>query len=77
MARDVVSWEPFRELSEFRSRMDNLFEPFFGRERGGRWCVDVDVTETPEEIQVKADVPGIDKKDISITLSGDNLISLP
>ncbi|UCB47523.1 MAG: Hsp20/alpha crystallin family protein [Spirochaetota bacterium] len=54
--------------------MDNLFESFFGRERAGRWCVDVDVTETPEEIQVKADVPGIDKKDISITLSGDNLM---
>jgi len=34
MARDIVSWEPLRELSEFRRRMDDVFESFVGRERG-------------------------------------------
>jgi HSP20 family protein len=71
---DLVKWEPFRDLAEFRSRMDNLFDSFFGKERAGRWCPDIDVTETPEELLVKADIPGIDKKDLSVIASGDNLI---
>ena len=33
-----------------------------------------DVEETENEIVVKMDVPGIDAKGISLTLSGDNLI---
>ena len=35
---------------------------------------DIDVSETKEAIQVKMDVPGMEQKDISISLSGDNLI---
>ncbi len=34
----------------------------------------LDVAENKDEVLVKVDVPGIDEKDFSVSLSGDNLI---
>jgi len=63
-----------RELAEFRKRMDSIFNSFFGREWEGRWLPHIDLTETTEEIIVKADIPDIDNKDLNVTASGDNLV---
>jgi HSP20 family protein len=56
--------------------MDRLMDTFWERATfpGERWMPELDVTETSEEIVVKADVPGIEEKDLSVSLSGDNLI---
>ena len=75
----IVRWEPFRELSSLRREMDRLFDSFVGRGEGGEresvmLAPNVDVIETNEEITVKADLPGIDEKDLSVTLSENNLI---
>jgi len=73
---DLIKWRPFRELSSMRREIDRIMDRFFDTDRitEGMWLPDVDVSETPEEIVVKADIPGIDEKDLSVTLSGDNLI---
>ena len=73
---DLIRWEPFKELSSIRRQMDRLLDTFFEREEGpaGIWAPEVDVSETSEEFIVKADIPGINEKDLSVTLSGDNLI---
>ena len=73
----IVRWEPFRELSTLRREMDRLFDSFTGRNAEREDVVmapSVDVIETAEEITVKADIPGIDEKDLSVTLSESNLI---
>ena len=74
----IVKWEPFGELSTLRRQMDHLMESFFGREpmfyERERWIPAVDVAETKDEIVVKVEAPGMDEKDISVTLSGDNLM---
>ena len=73
---DVVKWDPFRELSVVRDQMDRLMGSFFlgSRLSGDAWAPDLDVSETDEEILVKADLPGIDEKDLSVSLSGTNLL---
>jgi HSP20 family protein len=73
---DVIKWDPFRELSVMRDQMDRLMSPFFRGCASERefWAPDLDVSETEEEILVKADLPGIDEKDLSISLSGTNLL---
>ena len=73
---DVIKWDPFRELSVMRDQMDRLMSPLFRGGAPGRefWAPDLDVSETEEEILVKADLPGIDEKDLSISLSGTNLL---
>ena len=38
------------------------------------WTPRLDITETGKNIEVKAELPGMEKKDIDITLDGDLLI---
>lgn len=79
MARDLVKWEPFREVSRLRREMDRLWEDFFGpgprglRPWSEEWTPAVDVAETAEKVTVKAEVPGLEAKDIDISLVGDLL----
>lgn len=74
----LVKHEPFRELTEFRRRMNQLFESFFESETKRLtkepFAPSCDVEENPEALVVKMDIPGIDEKDISVRVSGDYLI---
>ncbi len=74
----LMKWEPYSGLDLFRRQMDRLTESFFGGEpmrlMEERWCPAIDLAETPEEISVKVEAPGVDEKDLSVTLSGNNLM---
>ena len=75
---ELVPWRPFRELSTFRREMDRLYDRFFGEEPFGRrfigeWTPSVDVSETKNEVLVKAELPGLEAKDIEVNISGDLL----
>jgi HSP20 family protein len=76
---DIMEWRPFREVSRLRREMDRLWEDYFGAGRRAlrpmemEFAPAVDISETPEQVVVKAEVPGIDAKDIDITVSGDVL----
>ncbi len=73
---DLIRWDPFRELSTMRDQMDRVMDSFFrgGSPRGDGWAPDLDISETEEEILVKADLPGLEEKDLSISLSGTSLL---
>src|SRR5688572_8181101 len=63
-------------LSTLRREMDRLFEDF--SDNGGRggmekWAPSMDVSETPEALVVKAELPGVDPKEVEISVSGDTL----
>jgi HSP20 family protein len=72
---------PFRSLGPldpFRKEMENLFGRFFGEENGiglKTWAPRVDVEETDKEVLVKADLPGVDPKDIEIQIA-DGVLTL-
>jgi HSP20 family protein len=75
----LTKWEPLGGLTSLRREMDRLFDSFFDRESklpvGNRdWTPRFDLEESKDSIVVKADIPGMDEKDISVSLSGDNLI---
>jgi len=57
-------------LTTFQREMNRLMESFLGTspfpEAKGEWVPALDVAETENEIVVKAEVPGIDKKDIRL-----------
>ena len=81
----TTAMTPFRRsnanlVDVFRNEMDSLFESFFGEERGNgqamkAWAPRVDVEETEKEIVVKADLPGVDAKDIDIEVV-DNVLTV-
>lgn len=75
---DSVPRRPFRELSTLRREMDNLWNRFFGETTlpsvfAKEWAPTVDVSETKEHVVVKAEMPGLEAKDIDVSLSGDLL----
>jgi HSP20 family protein len=79
MAHELMEWRPFREISRLRREMDRLWEDYFGSGRRGlqplqaEFAPAVDVKETADQVVVKAEVPGMDAKDINISVTGDVL----
>jgi HSP20 family protein len=73
---NLVRWEPFKELSSIRGQMDRLLESFFkrGETMDGLWKPSIDFSETTDEFVIKADIPGVEEKNLSVTLSGNNLL---
>jgi len=75
----LVPWKPSGELTSLRREMDNLWNHFFGetvlpRFVSEEWLPPVDISETKDKLLVRTELPGMDAKDINVTISGDMLI---
>lgn len=77
MAKHLTTWDPFREMVSLRDELDRLFDSVFGRLPRERsevyWAPPMDIEETDDAIIVRAELPGMSKDDIKVTLSGDML----
>lgn len=74
----LMKWEPRRSgignpFSEME-RFFDVFDPFFSQEVAGRakgfWHPAIDIFENDEYVMVKADLPGLEEKDIHVTFDG-------
>ncbi len=76
---ELTTWKPFGELSSLRREMDRLWDrslgerPFAGT-FAESWLPSVDISETKDDFIVKAELPGLDAKDVNVSISGDLLI---
>lgn len=75
---DLIPWRSFgRNVSSLRSEMDNLFDRFFGESPLGRpadsWLPRADLSETKDAFVVTAELPGLEAKDVKVSMSGDLL----
>jgi HSP20 family protein len=61
LMRDLMSWDPFAEMLPSVDGEAAVFKPRF------------DVKETKDEYLFRADLPGIDEKDLDISLTGNRL----
>jgi HSP20 family protein len=66
---------PFRELARMEREMGDLFGRFFQdwpgaglAERGRAWAPAVDMIDRPDEVVVRADLPGLEQKDVDVTI---------
>ena len=77
----LVRWRPKSDIFRFRDEMDRLFDDFMERfptRRGSdesMWNPEVDIHETVDEVVVEAEIPGIDQKDITVSIR-DNKLTL-
>lgn len=78
----ITKWDPFKELTTIQERINRLFDENIGRVRfpdiefsAGAWNPAVDIFETKDNVVLKAELPGLDKKDFSIEIK-DNLLTL-
>ena len=68
----IVRWEPFQELLATQKDYNRLFNEAFPRLFGEgepstrTWAPPVDIYETDNALVLKADLPGVDPKDVEI-----------
>ena len=79
----IVRWlDPFRDLSTIQERMNQIFEDALSRSRGrdegirtGMWTPAVDIYENNDSVVVKAELPGVERDQISVEVK-DGILSL-
>ncbi len=74
MRRGLMVWNPFAELERIRREFDRLLEKFtptVGVEKV--FSPAIEVYETDKEIVVKAELPGVKKEDVEVTIKDNTL----
>ena len=71
----LIKWDPFRELHMFPGR----FGTFLGKDweksmSTTEWNPSVDIFENDNEVVIKAELPGMDAKDIEVKLENNVLV---
>ena len=73
---ELIRWNPRRELFGLHNRFNRMFDEFFSpmvsdetmSVRG--WNPVVDIYEHDENIVITAELPGVDKKDMTVDVKG-------
>jgi HSP20 family protein len=77
----ITRWSPFRDVVSVQDEMSRLFDDVFGQRPArvqwtdGIWNPSVDVTEDKDSVVVKAEMPGLNKDDIKISVQ-DSILTL-
>ena len=75
----IVRWEPFQNVMAGQRDLDQVFKdafrPFYGDgELSTRtWAPPVDIFENADNIVLKAELPGVDPKDVEIRVEDNTL----
>jgi HSP20 family protein len=79
---ELTRWDPFKDLQVLQDRMNRLFNESVGRMTGrneevfgGHWIPAVDIFEEDSEFVVKAELPGMEIKDIDLQIQ-ENILTL-
>lgn len=77
----LTRWDPFRDLLSLQERMNKLFEDSLARSNSpageaaaGTWSPPVDIVEKEDEIMLRAELPGIDLKNVDLQVHDDTLV---
>jgi HSP20 family protein len=67
----LIRWQPFSELETLRTQMDQVFEQLAGVERNDtpNWKPAIELQDTEENLILRAEVPGIEGKDLDIRVT--------
>jgi HSP20 family protein len=78
----LIRWEPAREINSLQQEMNRLFSTFFdaptAANAGGgarRWIPAMDLVETAEHFVLRADLPGMERGDVDLSLE-DNVLTV-
>lgn len=68
--------DPFRDMTDIQGQMNRLFDNFLGRPSSmaeRMWAPAVDMYETKDELVIAAELPGLNQKDIQLSITADML----
>jgi HSP20 family protein len=74
---NLVRWNPMLDMFSTRNRMNPVFDDFFSPLEPSadeavisNWRPTVDIYENENHIVIKAELPGVDKKDVHVDVNG-------
>ncbi len=77
---NLVKWDPFRELEEVSNRLNRVFgrplsriEPNTEMLPMADWMPSADISETDTSYLIKAEIPGVAKEDVKVTIENGML----
>ena len=71
---NLVKWDPFRELEDMSNRLNRVFgRPIARMEPNSEmlmadWTPSADISETDTSYLIKAEIPGVNKEDVKVTI---------
>ncbi|GBC87502.1 Spore protein SP21 [bacterium HR12] len=77
--RDIVRWDPFRDLVTIHDELNRLFARTFGGleplrpTAAGTWMPAMDVYETDDKLVATVELPGIDPEDVEVSVEDGTL----
>src|SRR6476620_7904311 len=76
---ELVRWDQFEGVNRIQSRINDLFDDTFGRTRAqqsaatGVWYPPVDILESRDSYLIRAELPGMKKEDVNLTVQEGTL----
>jgi HSP20 family protein len=79
---NLVKWDPIKELEDVSTRLNRMFGRFPARAESGQemlrvadWSPSADITETDTAYLIKAEIPGVQKEDVKVTVQ-DGMLTM-
>ncbi len=76
--KDLMSYDPFEVMLSFREDFDRMFRDFFTGfttpTLSRKVFPAIDVCETSDQFVIEAEVPGMSKKEIKLSIKKDELV---
>jgi HSP20 family protein len=72
--RGLGQWSPFDLFNQMKSEMDRVFGEFRPFARSGQWSPALDVYSEGDSTVIKAELPGVNKEDIVLSIDDGDLI---
>jgi len=72
----LARWDPFRDLMSIQGEMNRLFGRTYGGGEdvlAGSWAPALDIYETEDRFVVNVELPGIDPKDVDVSVEDSTL----
>ena len=76
-SRDLFSFSPFAMMRRLTEEMDRAFSSSFGLSRpgeSGMWSPAVDVRERNGNLEISAELPGLNKDDVHVECTDEGII---
>jgi HSP20 family protein len=77
-SRDLFSFSPFSMMRRLSEEMDRAFGSNFGPSRGfgefGAWAPPVDVRERDGNVEIHAELPGLNKGDVKVECTDEGIV---
>lgn len=72
----LMRWQPFQEVETLRRQLDQVFDELkgFSNERSETWTPAIELQDSADNLLLRAQLPGIDRKDLDIQVTREAVL---